>query len=40
MRVNSTSSVEYHTNSSCDSGTDFDDNESDSAQMPLPVHQT
>ena len=40
MRVNSTSSMEYNTESSSDAGTDSDDNESDSAQMPLPVHQT
>ena len=41
--INSTSSVEYNTHSSSDSGTNSDDNESDSAQMQLPlqtVHQT
>ena len=41
--INSTSSVAYSTDSSRDSGTDSDDNESDSAQRLLPlktVHQT
>ena len=41
--INSTRSVEYNIDSASDSGTDSDDNESDSAQMLLPlktVHQT
>ena len=40
--INSTGSVEYNLDSCSDSGTDSDDNESDSAQMLLPlktVHQ-
>ena len=41
--INSISSVEYNTDRSSDSSTDSDDNESDSAQISLPlktVHQT